>query len=49
MTTALNIAAFQKSERPAPKPEPDKVEWSTMDVNTLDDNLQEAYFAYRKQ
>ena len=50
MAMALNLAAFQapKSERAAPAPET-KIDWQTLDVSTLDDVLQRAYFAYRKK
>jgi hypothetical protein len=44
MTQALNIAAFTK---PATAKTPD-TDWQSLDVDTLDNTLQAAYFTYRK-
>jgi hypothetical protein len=45
---SINLAAFTKPAY-APKPaEPAKAGWQSLDIATLSDDLQAAYYAYRK-
>lgn len=45
---SINLAAFTKPEPHKPEPSAPKADWQSLDIATLSDDLQAAYYAYRK-